>query len=100
MLFVGQEHALGSTISELPTEQKNVADGLALVESTFFGIGLVILQVEIDSLRNFHGVPPVVRVVWEKYPHRIIHHGALVDRWRAWWFRKKVKLPFSVICLD
>jgi len=25
----------------------------------FFGIGLVILQMEIDCLRNFHNTPPV-----------------------------------------
>jgi len=29
----------------------------------FFRVGSVVLQVEIDRLRNFHGAPPVVGVV-------------------------------------
>ena len=32
----------------------------------FFGIDPVILQMEIDCLRYFHGTPPAVRVVCEK----------------------------------
>lgn len=57
----------------------NLAENLERTNSQvlivfFFRVGLVVLKVEIDGLRNFHGVSPVVGVVGEKPPDPIIHH--------------------------
>jgi len=54
----------------------------------FFGVGLVVLKVEIDGLRNFHGVPPVFGVVGVKPPGWIIHH--YTHRMQGWMYRNSI----------
>ena len=42
----------------------------------FFGVGLMVLQMEVDCLRNFHGTPPVVGIVGYKCHDSSVPQGA------------------------
>ena len=46
----------------------------------FFGVGLVVLQMEFNCLGYFHGVPPLDGVVGGKRHAWSIHHGEVIGR--------------------
>jgi hypothetical protein len=66
--YVGQI-TLAKSRCETSEDERTGLDGI------FFGVGLVVPQMEIDCLGYFHGAPFVVGVVGGKRHVCSIHHG-------------------------
>ena len=63
--------------SRLPNlDEKRLRTNSQVLTVFFFGVGLVVLQMEIDCLGYFHGAPPVVGV-GGKTPYPIVPHDPI-----------------------